>query len=38
MKNKNFIQLAVRCRNCIHRGTWHCPMNHYNPDFDNTMI
>ena len=34
MKNSDFIRLVVRCRNCIHRGTWKCPMNQYNADFD----
>ena len=34
MKNRDFIKLVVRCRNCIHRGTWRCPMNQYNADFD----
>ena len=34
MKNNDFIKLVVRCYNCIHRKTWKCPMNQYNPDFD----
>jgi hypothetical protein len=34
MKNSDFIKLVIHCRDCIHRGTWRCPMNHYNPDFD----
>ena len=34
MKNSDFIKLVVRCRNCIHRGTWECPMNQYNADLD----
>ena len=34
MKNSDFITLVIRCHNCIHRGTWKCPMNQYNPDLD----
>ena len=35
MKNRDFIRLIVHCRNCIHRGTWECPMsNQYDPDLD----
>ena len=34
MKNSDFIKLVIHCRDCIHRGTWCCPMNHYNPDLD----
>ena len=34
MKNKDFIDLIVRCRNCIHRETWKCPMNQYNADLN----
>ena len=34
MKNSDFIKLVVHCCNCIHRKTWKCPMNQYNPDFD----
>ena len=35
MKNSDFIKLAVRCRNCIHRGTDVCPMleDYYNIGF-----
>ena len=34
MKNSDFIKLVIHCKDCIHRGPWCCPMNHYNPDFD----
>lgn len=34
MKNSDFITLVIRCRNCIHRKTWKCLMNQYNPDLD----
>ena len=34
MKNGDFIKLAVRCCNCIHRETWKCPMNQYNVDLN----
>jgi len=34
MKNSDFIRNVIRCKDCIYRGTWHCLMNHYNPDFD----
>lgn len=34
MKNSDFIKLVVRCRNCIHRGTWECPMNQYDYSLD----
>ena len=34
MKNSDFIKLVVRCRNCIHRGDWDCPMIQYHADID----
>ena len=34
MKNSDFIERIIRCRNCIHRGTWKSLMNQYNPDLD----
>lgn len=34
MRNSDFITLVIRCCNCIHRKTWKCPMNQYNPDLD----
>lgn len=34
MKNSDFIRNVIRCKDCIHRKTWKCPMNQYNPDFD----
>ena len=34
MKNSDFIKLVIHCKDCIHRGTWRCPMNYYNPDIE----
>ena len=34
MKNSDFIRNVIHCKDCIHRGTWKCFMNQYNPDFD----
>ena len=34
MKNSDFITLVVRCRNCIHRGAWECPMLQHHADID----
>lgn len=34
MKNSDFIKLVVRCRDCIHRRDWECPMIHYHADID----
>ena len=34
MKNSDFIKRVIHCKDCIHRSTWHCPMNHYNPDIE----
>ena len=34
MKNSDFIRNVIHCKDCIHRGTWRCLMNQYNPDFD----
>lgn len=34
MKNKDITYDIVRCQDCVHRKTWHCPMNEYNADLD----
>lgn len=35
MKNSDFIKRVTHCKDCIHRRTWRCLMNYYDPDIGN---